>query len=321
VVTGGIDDTVRLWDAASGKELRRLRAYQYGSWSVAISPDGRLVASAGSSPARVWDAGDGKERHALRGGMLSVAFAPDGKTLATGGERGGVRFWDPATGRERAAGSAPDHHAYSLAFSLDGRVLASAGDQDAAVHLWDAASGKDLRRLPASKDGVKVVAWSPDGRTIAVASDGSYLIDPPVRDIVVFDAKTGGELRRPTGHTCRVYAVGFSPDGRTLASAGGFEDDTVRLWEVDSGKLRLGLGKAQDWVRCVTFSPDGRTLATGAEDSTVLLWDLPGKACSPGPSMRSSCRRCGQTWRGPTRARRTVPCGRWPGRRARRSPS
>src|SRR5258707_8217863 len=86
LVTGGIDDTVRLWDTATGKELRRLRAHQYGSWSVAVSPDGRRVASAGSSPARVWDAADGKELHVLRGGTLAVAFAPDGKTVVTGRE-------------------------------------------------------------------------------------------------------------------------------------------------------------------------------------------------------------------------------------------
>src|SRR5207249_631331 len=99
----------------------------------------------------------------------------------------GVRFWDAATGRERAAGSAPGHHPRSFAFSPDGRVLASGGERDADVHLWDAASGQRLRRLPAPKDGVKVVAWSPDGRTIAVASDGDYRVDVAVRDLVLLD--------------------------------------------------------------------------------------------------------------------------------------
>jgi WD40 repeat protein len=292
LVTGGFDDTVRLWNPATGKELLRIRAHQYGSWSVAVSPDGRLVASAGSSPARVWDAADGKELHVLRGGILAVAFAPDGKTLVTGSDRGGVHFWDSATGRERATGSAPDHHPRSFAFSPDGRLLASSGERDAEVYLWDSASGKQLRRLPAPKDGVKVVAWSPDGRTLAVASDGDYRTDAAVRDIVLFDAQTGRELLRlKEAHTSRVFAVAFSPDGRTLASAGTcarqsppiLDDDTVRLWEVDTGERRLGLGRVQDWVRCLAFSPDGRTLATGAEDSTVLLWDLPDKSRLPEP--------------------------------------
>ncbi len=266
LVSGGLDGTLRLWDAASGDELRRCAGDQGWVRSCAFSPDGRTLVSGGNDGTlRLWDAASGE---ALRrcdghqGVVLSCAFSPDGRTLVSGGEDGTLRLWDAGSGEALRRCDGHQGRVWSCAFSPDGPTLVSGGD-DGTLRLWDAASGEALRRCAGHQGSVMSCAFSPDGRTlVSGGNDGTLRL---------WDAASGEALRRCDGHQGVVLSCAFSPDGRTLVSGG--EDGTLRLWDAASGEALRRCDSNQGWVLSCAFSPDGRTLVSGGNDGTLRLWD------------------------------------------------
>ena len=269
-LASGGDDTVRLWNVATGEVSDTLKGYTDRVYSVAFSPNGKTLASDDRGTVKLWNVATGEVSDTLRhtvwissgafSPVYSVAFSPDGKTLASGAGDTTVRLWNVTTGKASTTLDGPDA-VYSVAFSPDGKTLASGDD---TVRLWDVATGKASDTLKGHTDRVYSVAFSPDGTTLA---SGSW--DDTVR---LWDVATGKASDTLKGHTDRVYSVAFSPDGTTLAS--GSWDDTVRLWNVATGEASDTLKGHTDKVSSVAFSPDGTTLASGSWDGTILLWDV-----------------------------------------------
>ncbi|MEW6216764.1 MAG: PKD domain-containing protein, partial [Candidatus Bipolaricaulota bacterium] len=234
--------------------------------------------ASGALRVKLWDLATGKEIATLNGygaSVTSLAFSPDGMSLASGSLDHRVGLWrlSPENGWEiHATLDAHTHGVRSVAFSPDGSVLASAG-QDKTIRLWDLATG-DIVRVMGQEDHIFYcsVAFSPDGRTLASGNaDGS---------ITLWDVNTGEVIRTIfrqgpqnwNGHTASALSIAFSPDGRFLAS--GSQDRTVKLWEIETGSILQTLTEHGNTVHSVAFSPDGRRLASASSDQTARLWDL-----------------------------------------------
>jgi RNA polymerase sigma factor (sigma-70 family) len=233
---------VSLFDPATGKLLRHLRDHQFIITSLAYSPDGRTLASGSQGAIVLWDANTGKL----------------------------LRRWEPNPGQSKQV--------WSLAFTPDGKGLISAAE-DKLVRLWDPQSGKHIRQFAGHTKDVRCAVLSPDGRTLASAAD---------KEIRLWETDTGKMIRLLTGPNEPVRALAFSPDARLLASGNAgfdFSSSSIWLWETATGKVshRISENLREDpkrispvFVRSLAFSLDGKMLAAGYSDYTLRLWDVAG---------------------------------------------
>ncbi|MEH2274475.1 MAG: NB-ARC domain-containing protein [Nostoc sp.] len=239
------------------------------------------------------------------GSILSVAFSPNGKLLATGDADGDAHLWQVEDGKRLFTCSGHKSWVRSVAFSPNSQILAS-GSEDQTVKLWDVQTGQCLNTLQGHTSWIWSVAFSPDGQILASGSEdqtvklwnvqtgkclntlqghkswvrsvvfsaNSQILASGSEDetVKLWDMQTGKCLNTLQGHTSWIWSVAFSPNGQIVAS--GSEDQTVKLWDVREGKCLKTLQAHSSWVRSVAFSPDGQILASGNEDQTVKLWDV-----------------------------------------------
>ncbi|WP_409490864.1 WD40 repeat domain-containing protein [Amycolatopsis sp. cmx-11-12] len=307
LITASMDESLRLWNVSDGTRPILLgQAADSGSrvHAMAFSPDGRTVATGSLGGAvKLWNVSD-PAHPAESGGYLrdqdgfmgqfgtidTVAFSPDGHTLAAASEQGSVQLWNVSDPARRASPSKVFGHnksVNSVAFSPDGRTLAT-GSGDYTARLWNITDFSKPTPRGEPLEGhlavVNSVAFSPDGRTLASGSDDNTMrlwnISDPASP-TPFGRSASGHLGSAVSS---VKAVAFSRDGRTLAS--GSTDSSARLWNVSDPARPKELGEPlrghTGAVDTVAFSPDGRTLATGSLDQSARLWNIPGSTLTGG---------------------------------------
>jgi len=282
LATGQYDRTPRLWDIVAGRCTAVLKGHKKSVNSVRFSHDGKTLATCSDDgTARLWEVATGRNYATFKVSfnaweMDDVALSPDGKTLATGSQDATVRRWDVATFRNTATSKLSDRipqpHVRSVAFSLDGSILAAGLTAGVwGVHLLEVATWGKLGVLP--DDALPPVAFSPDGAVLATGGIGST--------VWLWDTRTWRDMGVLEGHSTLerlrgVTDVAFSPDGTVLASAGN--DGTARLWDWATGR-QVGIVTVHAQgvfgsVRSVAFSPDGTLLATGGGQKGAQVWRL-----------------------------------------------
>ena len=267
----GNSGEIKLWDAKNFQELATLVEPAADFSGLAFTRDGKTMAAGAweDNAIVLADVATAKVKTRLgkhKGRVRSVAFSPDGKSLAAalGAPDNSIELWnvDKSEKRHRLTGHAQG--IWSVAYSPDGKTLAT-GSNDMTVRLWNLETRKVKLILKGHLGAVTHVAFSPDGELLASAS-----IDKTIR---LWDVGEGESRKTLNGHDDQVFGVAFSPDGKTLASGG--KDRTVRLWDTKTGKQLLVLSRHKGDVVSVAFAPNGKLLASAGRDKTIRLWRLP----------------------------------------------
>jgi WD40 repeat protein len=310
LASSSADSSLKLWRVATGKCLHTLQGHSDWIVAVAYSSDGTLLASSGidSASIRVWQVETGVCLRTLEGHsdwVCAIAFAPSSagepaaRILASGSDDYNVKLWNADTSEclhtlqghtsnVRSVTFAPASTAFSLPGAV-GKILASSSD-DHTIKFWDTTTGQCLRTLSGHGNNVRSVAFNPDGQTLISASED--------RTLKLWDVKTGQCLKTFYGHTAHVRTVAFAPTGnpfnqaedaaetenlmetaspsRLIASGGA--DQTVRLWDSNTGRCLKTLQGYASFMLSVAFAPGGM-LASSSADHTIKLWDVTSCQC------------------------------------------
>jgi WD40 repeat protein len=267
LASGGDDATVRLWDAAGGREEAVLPGHDSAVQVVAFSHSGRLLLSGDADGTlRLRDLENGEERPLLRqnGAVRRAPVSPDDRTVAVANGTQGVELWDLATRRVRRTLPGHSGSIMAIAFAPDGRTLAT-GDTSGRIRLWDPDDGRERATFEGDPLGVRALAFTPDGGRLISAGSGG-------KDVRLWDPDTHEQVGELSGYENPVVCVALSADGRLLAT--GSRDGSVKVWHLPTLTALASLRPHQGSVLSVAFSPRGDTLATGGEDRLVKVWDL-----------------------------------------------
>ncbi len=280
LATPSAGGTTRLWDAKTWRCLRTFDFNDNRSYSVAFDPTGKTFVTAHlNGDLNEWDAGTGALRRTIatdQRRLYCVAYDPTGRMLCSGGSTATVKLWDAASGQLICA---QDRHLgpiNGLAFDAQGKVLAS-GSDDNAIMLWDTETGRQIVELRGHRLGLTCVSFNPRRNLLASSAwDGT---------VKLWDVSARRLLRTLEGHVAHVNSVAFSADGTLLASKADGRDNTVRVWNVDTGNCLLSISEpaSTSWYPSLAFHPHLPILATvGSDprarreelDSVVHIWEL-----------------------------------------------
>jgi WD40 repeat protein len=265
-----VDKTAIVWDMATSK-ARITVAEEHGVWSLAISPDGKTLAT-GSLRLTLWNAGTGKEIAVIKEGSPNgngEAFSPDGKILAYGTDTNRAILWDLSANKPQLELKGHPHSVVCTAFSANGKVLVS-GDHEGWVKLWDLPGGMERHTIKAHDERVTRVAISPNGQLLATGSEFGTA--------KLWDTATGKELANLKGIDTDVLALAFTPDSNFLlvGSRGNSRSKTpgrLALGDVKTHKLRATI-PGDTHTGAAALTADGKLLAAGQFDNSIKVWEM-----------------------------------------------
>ncbi|KAK0710684.1 WD40-repeat-containing domain protein [Lasiosphaeris hirsuta] len=267
ITSGSGDNTVKIWDAATGICIQTLEGHSSAVRSVAFSPDSKLVTSgSGDNNVKIWDAATGACTQTLKGHssyVYSVAFSPDSKLIVSGSGDNTVKIWDAATGTCTQTLKGHSDWVRSVAFSPDSKLFVS-GSDDHTVKIWNTVIGTCVQTFKGHSGYIFSVTFSPNSKLIASGSGDNT--------VKIWDITTGTYTQTLEGHSGYVRSVAFSPDSKLIMSGSG--DNTVKIWDAATGTCTQTLKGHSDWVRSVAFSPDSKLVTSGSGDHTVKIWDI-----------------------------------------------
>lgn len=280
------DSPLQFWNIETTKQLSIDKVTEGYFDYVEFSPDGeRLVAADAWDYISLWQVSPMQHLKSFAHGedYNSIAYSPDGKTVASGNDTGSVKIWDAATGKlTQTISGHSSKQIYTAAFHTDSSTV-TIGTKS-AIQIWNWQTGELVNTIPEPRSDVYSVSYSEDKKFIATGGSS--------HKARIWEAQTGRFLGSFAGHKDNIYAVAFSPDGRLLASAGGQkrkrpeinrnpdQDNSVCVWDIRKGELyligeRLAVfSEHTDWVNAVAFSPDGKTLASCSQDKSIQLWHV-----------------------------------------------
>lgn len=266
ILTAGLDNVARRWDATTGELLTTYAAHRGHVWDARFSPDGKLVATSSSdATAIVYDLTRGTPiatfRHADR--VRSVAFSSDSTRVLTGSIDTTARIWDIASSREVLRLTGHTGRIEGAYFTRDDAGIFT-HSTDGTARIWNSKTGECRFVLRHSDAEIRAAGLSPDGRQAATAS-----ADSTTR---LWDVATGALLQTFEGHTSALKSLAFSRDGRLLAT--GSDDRTARVWSCDSGRMIANLGEQSHSVYAVAFDATGTRLFLGTRDGAIRLYDI-----------------------------------------------
>jgi serine/threonine-protein kinase len=266
ILSSGYDNTVRLWDAQTRKEVRLLVGHKGLVPALAFSPDGKQVVTGGSDgTVRLWETETGREIRQFpghTGAVRCVALSPDGKQLLTGGQDKTLLLWNVETGAEIRLQAGTKDVIRAVVFTADGRHALSGGAEP-LVHYWDVRTGELIQRLELPQDSVLSLAISRDDRTALAGTMNGF--------VLLWDLASGRQLHRVTGHWAPVRAVAFTPDGRRFLT--GNTRRGLILSDVQTGRELYRLGPTLP-IGGLAVPRDGQWAVTANADGKVHLWTL-----------------------------------------------
>ena len=268
VASGSFDDTIKIWDFETGRELRSFIGHSGAVKALACSTDGKWLASGGNDgTVRIWEVESGREIRNLdihEGSIEAVAFSPDGRRIASGGSGNTIFIYDTGTGKELAKLSDNVGSITALTFSPDGRLLAS-GSADRTVKIWDAEKGKQIRELKGHTEKIDVLRFNATGEMLASAG--------PDKTVRLWKTSSGREIASLKGHAGRITAINFIDDVQLMSVD---TSHLIKFWNTSAKRETATIGKpasSDDESESAVFSTDGRFIAAGSGDGTVTLSD------------------------------------------------
>lgn len=265
IVSGGMDDTVKVWNARTGQNIHTLKGHSRGVNDVAVSPDGRIVASCSDDDTvKLWDFSTGALVYTLTEhtrDVNTVVISQDSRFVASGSEDKTIRIWNIQRGELMQTLTGSVGMIKAIALDPLNQLLVSGG-LDNKVRLWNLQTGEMTQVFSGHFNSINSVAISPDSKIIASASK-----DKTIR---LWDVASGNLLHTLTDHTREVNAVAISSSGKILVSGGS--DATVRIWNLQSGQLMHTLSNHANAVKSVAVTPNASIVVSGSLDKTVKIW-------------------------------------------------